>query len=232
MNPFELLKNDHQKVSDLFKRIETASGKAKVGIFDQIKNELEVHMHIEESIFYPALKNAEATRDVTLEAYEEHRVVKDLLAELAAAKPSDQWDAKLTVLKENVEHHVEEEEDELFKKAKDVLSAEETESLGDQMAAEKERLGAPVPQEVKKPGLIKTVVNALFGSKTKPKAGKKKGATKPQRSRAAKRTSGKKTSSKKTVTRATRKVTKKKPAAQRTVRKSTSKKAASRAKAA
>ena len=214
MDPFKLLKADHEKVSQLFERIEKASGKAKSSIFKQIQNELEIHTQIEEDIFYPALRKAEETRDITLEAFEEHRVVKELLGELAAGKPSDQWDAKLTVLKENVEHHVDEEENDMFGKAKDVLSDEEAEVLGDRMAAEKKRLGAPVPEEAAKPGVIKRVVNALFGSDKK-KAAKKKGAKrktagKPARATAAKRTSKKTVGKKKTRTkRAARKTAKK-----------------------
>ena len=98
-------------------------------------NEVDVHAHIEETIFYPVLKKAEESRDITLEAYEEHKVVKDLLAKLAAGKPGDQWNAKLTVLKENVDHHVDEEEGELFDKAKNVLTDEQAELFGDEMAA-------------------------------------------------------------------------------------------------
>jgi hemerythrin superfamily protein len=137
MHAFALLKKDHKKVSQLFKQIEAASGAAKKRIFDQLKGELDIHAEVEERIFYPALENKEASRDITLEAYEEHKVVKDLLAELAAASPSDEWDAKLTVLKENVEHHVEEEEGELFDKAEDVLSEEQLERLGTEMEAAK-----------------------------------------------------------------------------------------------
>ena len=203
MDPFALLKSDHDKVSELFERIEAASGQAKVDIFKKIQSELEVHTHVEEKILYPALRNAEETRDITLEAYEEHQVVKDLLAELAAGEPNDRWDAKLTVLKENVEHHVDEEENDMFGKAKDVLSNEEAEALGDQMAAEKRRMGAPVPEPAAKPGVIKRVVNALFGSSTstkKParkKAVTKKTASKSRRTSAAKSTSQKKSASKK-----------------------------------
>jgi hypothetical protein len=188
MDPFELLKKDHETVSKLFKRIESASGRVKLIRFRKLKTELELHTHIEETIFYPALKNTEESRDVTLEAYEEHKVVKDLLAELAGAKKlSDEWRAKLTVLKENVEHHVEEEEGELFSKAKDVLTDEQAEALGDQMAAEKTRQGATVPGEVKKPGLIKTVVNALFGAHGKPTGAKKSARTRrPAKVKAAK----------------------------------------------
>lgn len=178
MDPYELLKTDHDKVSDLFERIESASGKAKVAGFKKLKAELEVHTLVEETIFYPALKNAAESRDLTLEAYEEHRVVKDLLAELAEAELSDQWNAKFTVLKENVEHHVDEEEGDLFKKAKDVLSTEQAEALGDQMAAKKERQGAPVADELKNPSFIKRVVNSLLGGSTTKRDAKKKKAAK------------------------------------------------------
>jgi hypothetical protein len=80
MDPFELLQKDHKKVSELFAQIEAASGQAKMRIFRQLKNELDVHANIEESVFYPALEREPETIEITLEAYEEHRVVKDLLA--------------------------------------------------------------------------------------------------------------------------------------------------------
>ncbi len=138
MDAFELLKKDHKKVSQLFKEIEAASGQAKKQIFARLKSELDVHASVEERIFYPALENKEEARDITLEAYEEHKVVKDLLSELATGSaPEDEWDAKLTVLKENVEHHVEEEEGELFSKARKVLSSDEIGELGAEMEAEK-----------------------------------------------------------------------------------------------
>lgn len=138
MDAFELLKKDHKKVSQLFKEVEAASGQTKKQIFSRLKNELDVHAQVEERIFYPALENQEEARDITLEAYEEHKVVKDLLGELASGNaPDDEWDAKLTVLKENVEHHVEEEEGELFSKARKVLSRRQIEELGVEMEAAK-----------------------------------------------------------------------------------------------
>ena len=138
MDAFELLKKDHKKVSQLFKEVEAASGQTKKQIFSRLKNELDVHAQVEERIFYPALENQEEARDITLEAYEEHKVVKDLLGELASGNaPDDEWDAKLTVLKENVEHHVEEEEGELFSKARTVLSRRQIEELGVEMEAAK-----------------------------------------------------------------------------------------------
>jgi hemerythrin-like domain-containing protein len=151
MNAFDLLKADHRKVAELFERLETASGKEKLDVFERIKDELEIHTHIEETILYPALEKPEETHDLTLEAYEEHKLVKQLLGELSGAKSAtDKWQAKAKVLRENVEHHVDEEEDELFDKADDALTDEEIEALGDRMAAEKARKqGQPAPKESK-----------------------------------------------------------------------------------
>lgn len=140
MDAFEILKTDHKKVSDIFAEIESASGQAKTRLFTSLKSELDLHAHIEEKFLYPALENKAESRDLTLEAYEEHKIVKELLAELANyGAPDDEWDAKLKVLKENVEHHVDEEEGELFDKAEDVLSEEQIEKLGKDMEAEKAR---------------------------------------------------------------------------------------------
>ena len=148
MNAFQLLKNDHKIVSGLFDQIESASGQAKTQLFTRLKSELDVHALIEEKIFYPALENKKESREITLEAYEEHKVVKDLLGELATGSAADEeWDAKLKVLRENVDHHVEEEEGELFDKADDVLSDEDIERLGEEMEAEKARqLGKTPPR--------------------------------------------------------------------------------------
>jgi iron-sulfur cluster repair protein YtfE (RIC family) len=184
MDPFELLKKDHEAVSKLFDRIEAASGKTKIGIFQQIKSELDLHAHIEETVLYPALEKANETRALTLEAYEEHKVVKELLSELASARTvSDEWKAKLKVLKENVEHHVDEEENELFDKANDVLTAEESERLGDRMQAEKVKRGASPPEpETEKPGLLQKIANTL-GLGATPEASNK-AAAKPKGTKA------------------------------------------------
>ncbi|HEY0375683.1 MAG TPA: hemerythrin domain-containing protein [Pyrinomonadaceae bacterium] len=141
MNAFELLKKDHEKVSDIFEKLDATTErgvKTREELFTQLKQELDVHTRIEEEIFYPVLKNASETEELTLEAYEEHNVVKQLLAELEELSKDDEtWGAKLTVLKENVEHHVEEEEGELFDGAREVLSREQIEELGAQMEAAK-----------------------------------------------------------------------------------------------
>src|ERR1700686_319655 len=202
MDPFELLKEDHETVSEFFQRIESASGKAKIGVFKKLKSELDLHAHIEETILYPALEKANETRDLTLEAYEEHKVVKDLLAELDAAKePSDEWKAKLTVLKENVEHHVDEEENELFDKANDVLTGEEAESLGNRMHAEKVKRGgsAPAPDTTtEKPGLLRTIANALGLGASSPGSSKKKSSKKKSNKKAAEKSAAKSAGSKST----------------------------------
>ena len=134
MDAFTLLKKDHKTVAGLMDKIEETTERAVKGreeLFTQLKNELDIHARIEETILYPVLEKAEPTHDISLEAYEEHKVVKQLLSELESEpKNAEEWTAKFTVLKENVEHHVEEEEGEMFTKARKVLSKEELEELG------------------------------------------------------------------------------------------------------
>jgi hemerythrin superfamily protein len=141
MNAFTLLKADHKKVAGIFEKLEptTERGvKTREQLFAQLKNELDLHARIEEEIFYPALKEADETHDIVLEGYEEHAVVKRLLSELDELSKDDEiWGAKLKVLQENVEHHVEEEEGEMFSSARKVLSAEEVEALGERLEAAK-----------------------------------------------------------------------------------------------
>lgn len=143
MNVFTLLKADHKKVAGILEKIDSTTErgvKTRQELFSQLKTELEVHTHIEETIFYPELKQADETRDIALEAYEEHRLVKQLLGELEKMdKGEEQWTARFTVLKENIEHHVEEEESDMFPKARKVLSAEQAEILGTRMEEEKNK---------------------------------------------------------------------------------------------
>jgi hemerythrin-like domain-containing protein len=192
MDAFSLLKADHRKVEELFEQLESASGKAKLQVFAQIKTELDLHAHIEEKIFYPALEESKQTHDLTLEAYEEHDVVKKLLKELSRAKTAnDEWEAKAKVLQENVEHHVEEEENELFKKAGSVLNQEDLLELGESMEAEKERQqgrGAAKKASAKKASAKKASTRKSSSNKSASKT--------TSTSRAAKRTSGSKKSSK------------------------------------
>lgn len=148
MNALDLLKKDHAAVKALFRTYEKAGDRAEVtkkSLFDEIKAELDVHAEIEEQIFYPAVKAArsEEAKDTVREGLEEHAIVKTLLGELSAMTPADeQFDAKMKVLIESVEHHAEEEEEEMFKQARKVLSEERLERLGADMLASKEVLVA------------------------------------------------------------------------------------------
>jgi len=112
MNALELLKTDHQKVKELFKKAEGANAERQKQLFEQIKKELETHTHIEEMIFYPAVRQTEELEKMVLESLEEHKQVKTLLREMEnLTSDSEKFEPKLKVLMENVEHHAEEEED-------------------------------------------------------------------------------------------------------------------------
>jgi iron-sulfur cluster repair protein YtfE (RIC family) len=103
MNAIELLKADHEKVSEIFEKLEDTTEsdeKTRTELFTKLKQELDLHAHIEETIFYPVLKKAEETRDITMEGIQEHHVVKVLLGELNSMKAgSEVWTAKLKVLR-------------------------------------------------------------------------------------------------------------------------------------
>jgi hypothetical protein len=146
MDAFTLLKNDHKKVAALFAEIEPTTERAvktREEAFGKLKEELDVHTHIEEKILYPALKKEAETRDITFEGLQEHHVIKMLLAELSGmAVDSEVWTAKAKVLQENVEHHVEEEETKMFKLGREVLTSEQIEDLGTRLEAEKNKVSA------------------------------------------------------------------------------------------
>ncbi len=140
MNAIELLKADHKVVAELFKEVESTDESKHPAIFVKIKAELDVHTHIEEVIFYPKLK-AEGKKelvDITLEGIEEHHQVKMFLRELdALADNSEKFEPKLTVLIEDVEHHVKEEEETMFPLVQGQFSKEVLDELGASMEAEK-----------------------------------------------------------------------------------------------
>jgi hypothetical protein len=143
MNAFTLLKTDHKKVAGILEKIDATTERAvktREELFTQLKTELDIHAEIEETILYPELEKQEESRAIALEAGEEHRIVKELLAELERMSKDDEiWTAKFTVLKENIEHHVEEEEGEMFTKARKALTEEEIETLGTRMESAKQK---------------------------------------------------------------------------------------------
>ncbi|MGW7536027.1 hemerythrin domain-containing protein [Amycolatopsis sp. NPDC054798] len=133
-----LLKNDHKNVEKLFKEFEKAGDKAyrqKRRIVGSIIEELTVHAYLEEEIFYPAAKAAvPETKDHVLESVEEHHVVVWMLSELLGMDPQDEtFDAKVTVLTENVRHHVEEEEDDWFPEVRSAMGRKRLQELGKRM---------------------------------------------------------------------------------------------------
>jgi hemerythrin-like domain-containing protein len=143
MNALDLLKQQHDEVKKLFKQYEKLADHAdekRQALFEAIADRLSAHASIEEQYFYPAAK-AEDTEDLLREAAEEHLSAKRLMADLLDLEPSDEeFDAKMQVLQEQIEHHVEEEEGDLFKKVRKLLSKEQLEDLGVQMQQEFEEL--------------------------------------------------------------------------------------------
>ena len=142
MDAFELLKKDHQTVAGIFDELEAGDAAARRQTFPRLKRELDLHAHVEETIFYPALKERPETRELMPEAYAEHNEVKLMLAELEEqldAAGEDEWLEQLTELRENVEHHVEEEEGEMFPLAQKALGREQVEQLGARMQEAKQQ---------------------------------------------------------------------------------------------
>jgi hemerythrin superfamily protein len=145
MDAISLLKKDHATVKELFEREEKLTKKdeaQRVSLFNQINEALTAHATIEEEIFYPAVKKArsEHVQDEVREAYEEHKQIKTLLAQIASIKPADEtYDIKVKVLKEDVEHHVKDEESEMFPYAKKFLSSSRLKELGAELESRKKQ---------------------------------------------------------------------------------------------
>ncbi len=141
MDAIAMLKQDHDKVKGLLAELETTTErgvKTRSELFATIKGELTVHEIIEEEIFYPELKAHPKAKDIVLEGYEEHHVVDLLMSELEGLDVSDEtWGAKAVVMKENIEHHIKEEEGEMFPTARQVFDRAELVDLGERMADRK-----------------------------------------------------------------------------------------------
>ena len=145
MKATDILKKQHREVKNLFKKVEKAeeAGERRQ-LMEQITRALELHTKLEEEIFYPAVRGLETRKaeEMVAEAFEEHHVVKLVLKDLPNVDPEDErFEAKMTVLSELVEHHADEEEEEMFKTAQR-LGDETLKSLGQQMET---RMGAAGP---------------------------------------------------------------------------------------
>jgi hemerythrin superfamily protein len=145
-NALDLLRQDHIKVKELFTAFEQTDDEAtKKGIVDAALLELEVHAQLEEETFYPAVRDRvqgdEENEELMDEADEEHHVAKVLIAELMEMDAGDShYDAKFKVLAENVKHHIEEEEGEMFPAAAEVLDEGDLTALGTVMVERKQQI--------------------------------------------------------------------------------------------
>lgn len=140
MKATDMLKKQHREVEALFKQVKKTTGSAeRQAVLDQIEEKLRAHMQIEEDIFYPAVAEEVTTKkmqEMVPEAYEEHHVVQLVLNELPEVDLEDErFEAKMTVLEELIEHHVEEEEETMFPAAEKALGADALKDLAEQMQA-------------------------------------------------------------------------------------------------
>lgn len=147
MDAIDLLKSDHEKVRDLLDQLSDTDDQAekqREDLLAKIEKEIKIHTAIEEEIFYPALKEAGGKEGAKMfyEAVEEHRAVSELvLPDLTnTTVTSERFSGRAKVLKELVEHHAEEEENEMFKQAKKIFTKEQLEELGQRMEVRKREL--------------------------------------------------------------------------------------------
>jgi hemerythrin-like domain-containing protein len=157
-----ILKNDHKEIKKLFRQFEAAGDNAnkKTGdIAQRILEALTVHTYIENEAMYPTVRRLlPDLEDDILESYEEHHVADVLCMELASMKPSDErFDAKVTVLIELVEHHIEEEEEEWFPKVREGLGRKKLQEIGIDLEAKR----TEAPRRPEQPGAMKKVVEAV-----------------------------------------------------------------------
>jgi hemerythrin superfamily protein len=143
---FDLLQEDHERVCDLLRVIETSSEPGeREKTFDEMKAELVLHFEAEENVFYLELASHEGLRDLVMECREEHKLIEQLLEDMAGMDSADeQWPAKLTVLSEIFAHHVQEEEKGMFGKAREALDTDVAVELAERFEEEKENLRAGV----------------------------------------------------------------------------------------
>ena len=149
MNMIDMLMQEHQEAAGMMDQIDSA-GEADASVmttFNQLKQALMLHMQAEEQIFYPALRNNDETGDQIGESFEEHQEVKDMLAEMSGLQAgNEEFMSMMRDLRESVEHHVEEEENELFPKARKILGDSRLEEMGQQMMQMKQGKSATATQ--------------------------------------------------------------------------------------
>jgi hemerythrin-like domain-containing protein len=158
-----LLKDDHKHIRKLFRDFEAAgpdATKTKAKIVDSILEALTVHTYIENECLYPAVRDlVPDVEDDVLESYEEHHVADVLCMELAAMKADhERFDAKTTVLIENVSHHIDEEENEWFPQVREALGRKKLQEIGAQML----EMRKTAPRRPEQPSAVKKAVDAVI----------------------------------------------------------------------
>jgi hemerythrin superfamily protein len=157
-----MLKADHKEIRGVFREFQKSSTTParKEKLVEQMIELLTVHTYIENEVMYPQVREAlPDLEDDVLESYEEHHVADVLVMELAAMSSSDErFEAKTTVLIENVTHHIEEEEQEWFPKVREGLTRSQLREIGEELAAAKER----APRRPEQPSALKKTVDAVI----------------------------------------------------------------------
>jgi iron-sulfur cluster repair protein YtfE (RIC family) len=177
MKATTLLENQHRKVEAIFKKLESGRSEPEP-LLEDLANSLAAHMAIEQDIFYPAIK--EVDEEMVNESYEEHSLAEVGLKRLLSATDDESFKARVTALKELIEHHVKEEEEELFPEVEKALGDEALEQLGKTMKARFEEVyEAGFEAAVPKTAVPKTSADAAR------KASSRKAAKKPSKSAAA-----------------------------------------------
>jgi hypothetical protein len=141
MDVLELLSQEHDEAKKVFKKIEKSESPAeRKRLWAELSAALTLHEEMEETLFYPPLKEVAQTEDIVLEGYQEHHVMDILIEELNALDVKHEtWEPKFKVLMENTEHHIEEEEGELWPKVRKVWSLEKRKEVGRQMEEMKQK---------------------------------------------------------------------------------------------
>ena len=140
MDCLTLLHEEHQEVKKLFRELEKAEGQKASTLWSEISMKLTLHEEMEETHFYPELKREERAKEIILEAYQEHHVMDVLIEEISALTPeAEEFHPKVTVLQENTEHHIEEEEGELFPKVRKIWDTTKRQEVGAKMAQMKQQ---------------------------------------------------------------------------------------------
>lgn len=145
MHVFSLLHEDHENVALIFKKIDSMKSQETAQtheqLFKELSTELELHAKVEEDIVYPVFKKHGETRQIVEESVREHKEIDRLLSELKGMRPDDQkWMGKLDELQGKVEHHVKEEEEQLFPQGRKIVSEDQAQQLGETVENKKEEL--------------------------------------------------------------------------------------------